>query len=212
MTTLKSLVDETTNIKNELVECRDTLKQILIDKKIEDLENENRLSILINKINILEPYDDNVLWLYKRGDERINVSGGFVQGKVKNSYAKFIKNDTSMRLYTTSIATDRISCRTSNKIDLSEYKSFSTKLHAKHNSINYAVSVSLFVSSNGNITTDDSSYVKARVSKDFITCAKDDVLTLDISNIKTSEYLYFEMFVGGDANAYVDFYEIFINK
>ena len=28
MTTLKNLVDETTNIKNDIVECRDTLKQI----------------------------------------------------------------------------------------------------------------------------------------------------------------------------------------
>ena len=51
MTTLKSLVDETTNIKNELVECRDALTQILINKKIENLGSENKLSALINEVS-----------------------------------------------------------------------------------------------------------------------------------------------------------------
>lgn len=50
MATLKSLVDETINIKNELVECRDTLKQILINKEIEVLESENKLSNLIDEV------------------------------------------------------------------------------------------------------------------------------------------------------------------
>lgn len=51
MPTLKNLVDEVVNIENEIVECRDTLKQILIDKKIENLENENRLFNLIEGVN-----------------------------------------------------------------------------------------------------------------------------------------------------------------
>ena len=51
MPTLKNLVDEVVNIENELIECRDTLKQILIDKKVEGLENESRMSSLIDKVS-----------------------------------------------------------------------------------------------------------------------------------------------------------------
>ena len=62
MASLITKVDEEFNDKNneidslntELVECRDTLKQILIDKKIEGLENENKLSALIDKIKSLK--------------------------------------------------------------------------------------------------------------------------------------------------------------
>ena len=53
MATLKNLIDETTDIKNEIVECKDTLKQILVNKRIEGLENENKISILIDKTNDL---------------------------------------------------------------------------------------------------------------------------------------------------------------
>ena len=78
MATLKNLVDETTNIKNNIVRCRDTLKQILIDKKIEGLENENKLSTLVDKINILDDYSPNILGLYKNGNEYTNVTGGWI--------------------------------------------------------------------------------------------------------------------------------------
>ena len=50
MATLKSLVDETTNIKNELVKCYSNLKSNLISKGVECSESD-KISILINKIN-----------------------------------------------------------------------------------------------------------------------------------------------------------------
>ena len=84
MATLKNLVDETTNLKNELVECRDMLKQILIDKKIEGLENENKLSILIDKVNELEDCIPSILYLYNNGNEFEDITGGFTKAGQSN--------------------------------------------------------------------------------------------------------------------------------
>lgn len=49
MTTLKSLVDETTNIKDELVTCYTNLKNNLVDKGVEVLPSDKML-ILIDKV------------------------------------------------------------------------------------------------------------------------------------------------------------------
>ena len=50
MATLKSLVDETTNIKNELVECHSNLKNNLIAKGVECSEDD-KMSSLIDKLS-----------------------------------------------------------------------------------------------------------------------------------------------------------------
>ena len=50
MATLKQLVDETTNIKNELVTCHDNLKSNLASKGIECLPTD-KLSVLVNKVS-----------------------------------------------------------------------------------------------------------------------------------------------------------------
>ena len=52
MATLKSLVDETTNIKNELVECYTNLKNNLIKKGVE-CSDSDKMSSLINKVDEL---------------------------------------------------------------------------------------------------------------------------------------------------------------
>ena len=55
MATLKSLVDETTNIKNELEVCYTNLKNNLIKKGVECDENDKILS-LINKVNDIKGF------------------------------------------------------------------------------------------------------------------------------------------------------------
>lgn len=53
MTTLKQLVDETTNIKNELVTCHANLKTNLIDKGVE-CRDTDKLLRLANKVGEIE--------------------------------------------------------------------------------------------------------------------------------------------------------------
>ena len=55
MATLKSLVDETTNIKNELKTCHATLKNNLIEKGVECSEDDKILD-LITKVESLTNY------------------------------------------------------------------------------------------------------------------------------------------------------------
>ena len=98
MATLKSLVDETTNIKNELVECRDILKAKLISKNVEVSDNENRLSVLIDKVDSLGNYDDGKLWLYKDGNEFTDITGGIA---VNYSPYLFKKDGNKIILQTT---------------------------------------------------------------------------------------------------------------
>lgn len=52
MATLKNLVDETTNIKNELVTCHSNLKNNLVEKGVE-CSNADKMPTLINKIKEL---------------------------------------------------------------------------------------------------------------------------------------------------------------
>lgn len=52
MPTLKDLVDETTNIKNELIKCHFDLKSNLIDKGI-TVENTDKMKDLIDKVSLL---------------------------------------------------------------------------------------------------------------------------------------------------------------
>lgn len=73
MTTLKSLVCETTNIKNEIVECRGNLSRILESKNIQISEDE-RIIDMINKVNQL---GDNKYYLYKYGNEYVDRTGGW---------------------------------------------------------------------------------------------------------------------------------------
>ena len=55
MATLKSLVDETTNIKNELKTCHSNLKNNLIAKDVECSDGD-KISSLIDKVNKIKSY------------------------------------------------------------------------------------------------------------------------------------------------------------
>ena len=57
MATLKSLVDETSNIKNELIECHTNLSNVLTLKG-QEISSEDKLSSLISKISNIRVITD----------------------------------------------------------------------------------------------------------------------------------------------------------
>ena len=63
MATLKSLVDETTNIKNELVECHNNLKNNLIEKGVECSDTDKMPSLIdkVKNISNVPPYIKQVV-------------------------------------------------------------------------------------------------------------------------------------------------------
>ena len=66
MATLKGLVDETTNIKNELVECHSKLLNILTLKSVE-VSEEDKLEDLIEKVDLFDNYASPVVEYYIDG-------------------------------------------------------------------------------------------------------------------------------------------------
>ena len=73
---LKDLVDRQELLTNNIEEQKNTLKEILISKNVVVSEGENKLSILIDKVNELV---NGMLWLYKEGNECPSVTGGFLE-------------------------------------------------------------------------------------------------------------------------------------
>ena len=61
MATLKNLVDETTNIKNELVTCHSNLYNALIEKGVDILPTDSKkMSNLIEKVKSIKAYPSRV--------------------------------------------------------------------------------------------------------------------------------------------------------
>ena len=191
MATLKSLVDETANIKNEIVECRDTLKQILIDKKLEDLENENKLPILIDKVKEFSAMKEK-LWLYKNGNEDIELT------HIEPTYgATIVRGEDSININAnTKTSASYQSCLTlynKSKIDLSEYNKLKVEFTGTLSSGNYGSNEGARVT----IGTDDNinNLWSPTVRSEYI-CPQSQtvnldnyVLELDISNINKLTYV-----------------------
>ena len=98
MANLKNLVDETTNIKNELVECHTNLKNNLIEKGVE-CSDTDKMSSLIDKITLFDKYAPNPLMLYENGEEYVNITGGYKDSSVWNACTyRFIKSSTDMKI------------------------------------------------------------------------------------------------------------------
>ena len=87
MATLKSLVDETTNIKNELVECHTNLKNNLIEKGVECSDTDKMLSLIDKVVNVNTVTEYTVSNNpFVRSDLQLNI--GYAGGNVLVMYLK----------------------------------------------------------------------------------------------------------------------------
>ena len=120
---MSSLSSEIVSVKDKVVECRDTLKQILIDKKIEGLENENSLSLLISRVSELEELKEEI-WLYKDGDEFTDITGGYTYdgGTKFTKYPTYIEQKLSVAGWVT--------IRPTKNIDFTPYKCLCIEYYA----------------------------------------------------------------------------------
>ena len=191
MPTLKNLVDEVVNIENEIIGCRDTLKQILIDKKIEGLENENKLSILVGNVNMLDPYNENKLWLYNEGDEYTETTGGWTENlKINPSFwtgGFSIGTKTSTTLNIKSNNDRHVqSFVPYNKINLTDYRTINIEFSSESRS-GVSGNTALFIVSSLSAT----SYIaELTVQSTTENISKNrEIKTLDISKINASYYL-----------------------
>ena len=81
---LKELIDRQELLTNSIEVQKNTLKEILISKNIEVADSENKLSILIDKVNELEDCIPSILYLYNNGNEFEDITGGFTKAGQSN--------------------------------------------------------------------------------------------------------------------------------
>lgn len=176
MATLKSLVDETTNIKNEIVECHSNLSSMLISKNVE-VSEEDKMSDLIGKVDMLGEYYDGKLWLYKEGYDNTDITGGFIVYK-NNANATpsgtFVNNEFYIELDATN---GYASCGTYNKIDVSKYKTlYIDSITDNSNAVCCFTNAQNLVTSN-------------RVATAITTTNERGIASVDISNLSSLYYL-----------------------
>lgn len=191
MATLENLVNETTDIKNNVIECRDTLKQILIGKDVEVLESENKLSLLIDKIDGLDEIDTGKLWLYKYGQDCTDVTGGFTckltDVVTSNWSTQKVGDLTDTYIYHSSSSTRTfVSNVTSNKVDLTGY----SKINFEFENIYYMDSrdyIQFTIKTDYSVNSSNVGVTWIYLSDVYKKGKK--VLSIDISNLNTSYYI-----------------------
>ena len=201
---MSSLSSEIVSVKDKVVECRDTLKQILIDKHIYEAENENKLYPLITLLN------DRTIgppkkYLYKEGDECVDVTGSWLlcgNGACSDNrgytLVNPVKNSTYISIGESSSSIYGISqIKTSNLVNLSQYNTLYidaeiTSAYANGES-SCSTEVILFS------TSPNLNYWKTFETATKI-CGKSDstmsgrrTIQLDISNV-TSAYILFSVY------------------
>ena len=136
---LKELIDRQELLTNSIEVQKNTLKSILESKNVVVSDSENKLSILIQKVGelgeIILP-----LYLYKDGDECVNLTGGWVLNTVAtSSYGKIQleKNEAYIKLITPSGSTSGTTSRgfviTSNYINVTNYNKLKFEVLANIN-------------------------------------------------------------------------------
>ena len=81
---LKDVIDRQELLNSSIEVQKNNLKNILVGKNVEVAEEENKLSSLIDKVNELGDAPSPHLYLYKEGDECVDVTGGLVQKYLYN--------------------------------------------------------------------------------------------------------------------------------
>lgn len=119
MTTLKNLIDETTNIKNELKTCYTNLKNNLVGKGI-DCSPSDKLPNLISKIKKFDKYVEDYD-IYNTGNTFNSITGGYQRYPSSSSYEDRIVFESSRILITVPSGAPKVGVRTVNKINLANY-------------------------------------------------------------------------------------------
>lgn len=208
MTTLKSLVDETTNIKNEIVECNTNLSRILISKNVE-VSEQDKMSDLIEKVDL--SLDNNKLYLYKDGIFK-NYNHSIL--KSGNVYGNSALNDNFINLAintTSSSQWSYIGLSSTNTIDVSDYKKLNVKVKYNKFTPNGSSNIETLATLRRENSLDTDKIASIKVIS--MTTNNEYTYSLDISNL-TGNYVC--QFVIGAymvvSNIDVNIYQMWLEK
>ena len=201
---LKDLVDRQELLTNNIEEQKNTLKEILISKNVEVADSENKLSILIQKVNEMENPDANKLWLYKDGNEYKNITNGFIEMRWDDSSGTLTKQSNKLNVVSKAQCVGFI---TSNKIVNDGYKNACVEYKVNSKTGSPSIRLDVYNKNNPKSTADRISMVST----------SDTTLTkqiLDISNI-SEFYIACSCYAGtlsSSDSANIDFMRIWLEK
>ena len=219
MTPLKNLVDETTIIKDEIVECHSNLSSILTSKNVEVTE-EDKMSDLISKVDLLGEYDDSKLWLYKDGDECIDISGGFSFFENNSNGGSVNTKSISMEdsyIYASASRASTSgswwhSISTKNKIDLTGYNFLKCEITTNITSLTVGKIINSMYVDNLQNPSGMTNYIQSVFSSNVSN--NTEIVTLNISNINSIMYCGFRLcqLNASNGNTNVKIYKIWLEK
>jgi hypothetical protein len=116
----EAITDIHNKYQDEIDATNSNLKDILVSKNIE-CEDTDKISDLIEKVDLLEVLPPSIVYLYKDGDECTSVTGGWVQAHESSSTVgsrSFAKNADNMVCH---VYRNVIGCRPSNPYSVNDY-------------------------------------------------------------------------------------------
>lgn len=207
MATLKNLVDEIAVVEEKIVECRDSLKQILIDKKIDDLEKENKLSTLISKIGMLRHYVKDEYFYYKNNTYNSITGGYYLSYRQQWSPSSITYNSEYMNIATPNsfYSYTTISSRSAVTVNTVDYRYINFKIYAGENSRGSGMMVLVGLSTKPDVLESSSEIVvKYSTYSDINTTIK-----IPISSLNSGSYY---PFIHVAYNTICNIYSIYLSE
>lgn len=182
---LKELIDRQELLTNNIEVQKNTLKSILESKNVEIAEDEDIMSILIDKVNELEDAH-SPLYLYNEGDECVDVTGGWVESyrRTQQGVPEWEKSSTGlvMRFPASSYgAVIKLKLCPNNAIDLTKYSKVCYEVSSSGGSSTY-VWVSGYIDNSKGVEIDD-------VANYSNIGGYNGIFKVDISNVTDKKYV-----------------------
>lgn len=177
---LKDVIDRQELLNNSIEIQKSNLKNILVSKNVE-VEEENKLSNLIDKVNELGDNPEK-LYLYKEGDDCASITGGYsVTWRDSRGNGSLTNIDNCLKLYYVddSVSATAMSCGSNKQIDLTSYNN----LHIEYESNGFGDLI-FGVADNTNSTGVNVANISCKNATSFKTIG-----TVNISNINSSKYI-----------------------
>lgn len=208
---LKDVIDRQELLNNSIEVQKNNLKNILVGKNVEVAEEENKLSSLIDKVDLLGEYDDDKLYLYKDGVFK-NYNHSIL--KVGNVYGNSALNDNFINLAintTSSSQWSYIGLSSTNTIDVSDYKKLNVKVKYNKFTPNNSSNIETLATLRRENSLDTDKIASIKVIS--MTTNNEYTYSLDISNL-TGNYVC--QFVIGAymvvSNIDVNIYQMWLEK
>ena len=207
---LKELIDRQEELTNSIEVQKNTLKSILESKNVDVSEGENKLSILIDKVNGLGDYEPRIVYLYKDGDECVSSTGGwswFTSGYGSTTYYNGEKQSNCLYMKVTKGAVKCITPTTTNAIDLTKYSKLYIELSNNIKAIDNQCMQTFKVRSSKNTS--------GTVAHCNISTTGLSTNYIDISNLNGNYYITYDTYINGSfAQSYLEtsIYKIWLEK